>query len=164
MYRLRTFTHAWYHRASFRSSVLSLSFDGSLKLHLFRTPWWCSCAPYPAIYSSLLNTNIPTIVAKAFLFVLMRYAEMHSDFAFNEIEVAIFKLTYVFRQIWLTLSEKYSIQLDVFSWSCWSNNIPNDDLLWQVSQSRVSLVTGPVLVAVKIDRFHWLGGDPSLAS
>ena len=58
MHRLCTFTHAWYHRALFPSSVISLSFDGSLKLYFFRRSWWWSCVPRPAIFSSLRSSIV----------------------------------------------------------------------------------------------------------
>ena len=75
----------------------------------------------------------------------MRYAEMRSQFVLNDLEVGLFKLCYVFRQILLLLSGKYSIQLDVFSCSCWSNKISDDHWLWQIDQVSASLIAGLVL-------------------
>ena len=63
-----------------------------------------------------------------------------------------FKLCFVFRKFLLALSENYSIQLDVFSCSSWSNKISDDHRLtnrpgWRLSdyqiRARVLVECGP---------------------
>ena len=66
---------------------------------------------------------VPTIIVKVPLFVLMRCAEMRSDFFLNEIEIFVFKACYTIRQIWAAVSEQHSIQIDVFWCYSWMSEV-----------------------------------------
>ena len=155
IYRLYTFTHAWYHQALFPSSVISLSFDGSLKLHFFHRYWWWSCvAPLQSfrrcgvLLSSLCSDSHCQIIPVPAHALCRNALTIRSQWP----ESWSFKLCFVFRKFLLALSENYSIQLDVFSCSSWSNKISDDHRLtnrpgWRLSdyqiRARVLVECGP---------------------
>lgn len=61
-----------------------------------------------AVTKHYCNFYVRTIVAKSFLFVFMRYAEMHSEFVLNDCAVDIFKVSCALREVLLVFSERYS--------------------------------------------------------
>lgn len=76
-----------------------------------------ACDPFSNVFDvagCYFFLYVPTILVKVPLFVLMRCAEMRSDFFLNAIEILVFKTFYAIRQILVALSEQHSIQLDVF--------------------------------------------------